>query len=306
MDSADYYAGTSLPKAAVRGDESFRTTMAQRLFLIAWHACNVMLVISIVASLICIGWEYSTRRYLRGFSDAIIPGQADPEHKVEAILSWMENGPARLPAGPDPYSPQRDPTATLNYKALLSVCGTATNAFINLADSSGLTARRLLLLDQNRQAKHVVAEVLINGRWIVVDPTFRSIPRGTDGGLLTAKQLSDPDVLAAAVKNFPRYHASYTYENTAHVRISRLPWVGRALRGILNIAIPGWEDSETMSLLVERESFASAVVAVLGFFFFLILRTFLRWAGESWYGVRPARLRDQIRRAAHAFLGSTG
>jgi hypothetical protein len=46
---------------------------------------------------------------------------------------------------------------TLNYTALLRGCGTATNAFENLADSSGLSTRRLLLVNPYHSAKHVVA-----------------------------------------------------------------------------------------------------------------------------------------------------
>ena len=40
----------------------------------------------------------------------------------------------------------RDPQDTLNYHQLLEVCGSATNAFLNLSRSTGLQARRLLLL----------------------------------------------------------------------------------------------------------------------------------------------------------------
>ena len=41
--------------------------------------------------------------------------------------------------------------------------GSATNAFLNLANSAGLLARRLLLLNANQGAKHVDGEVLVTG-----------------------------------------------------------------------------------------------------------------------------------------------
>ena len=69
----------------------------------------------------------------------------------------------------------RDPEDTLNYSGLLHVCGSATNAFVNLADSSGLRARRLLLLSPRGTASHVVAEVSLDGRWVVVDPVFGTL-----------------------------------------------------------------------------------------------------------------------------------
>jgi transglutaminase-like putative cysteine protease len=103
---------------------------------------------------------------------------ASSEEKIEAILNWMAHGPARLNADAASSLHTRDPIDSLNYRSLLQVCGSATNAFVNLADSAGLVSRRLLLLDSRRMAKHVVAEVLVDGRWIVVDPSFRVIWRG--------------------------------------------------------------------------------------------------------------------------------
>lgn len=296
------YSRSSIPVPDSAERAASRAGERHRLFGFAWHTINILLIITFFGSAFCIGWEYSVRRYLRGFSDAVVPAQGTPEGKVEAILVWMSNGPTRLPAGPDVAASDRDPTATLNYQALLTVCGTAVNAFINLADSSGLSARRLLLLDKDRRTKHVVAEVLIDGRWIVVDPTFRSIPRAPDGRLLTRTDLASPAVLEAATKNFPRYDASYTYDHTAHIRISRIRLVGGPLRRILNTLAPGWEDSATVSLLVERQSYLAAAVSVLLLLFLLIARAAFRWFGETRLGLRPSRFRDQLRRAAHAFL----
>lgn len=276
------------------------------IFVATWRAINTLLVLSFLSSVFCIGWEFSMRRYLRGFSDALIPALGTPEEKIQAILSWMSTGPARLPAGPAPAVSDRDPSATLNYRALLNVCGTATNAFINLADSSGLTARRLLLLDADHRTKHVVAEVLIDNRWIVVDPTFRFIPRGPDGQLLTRMDLANPYIFKNATKSLPGYAATFTYDRTAHIRLSKFSSLGRILRSGLNIFGHGWEDSATTSLLVERQSFAAAVASVLLFFLLLIARGAFRWAAEAWLGLHPTHFRDQVRRAAHAFLESAG
>src|ERR1700689_291628 len=129
-------------------------TQGHLLFRITWFAVNVLLVASIFFAVYSAGWEFSTRRYLRGFSDAIVPATAPGDEKVEAILRWMQHGPTRLPYGPSALVPDRDPTDTLNYDALLQVCGTATNAFINLANTGNLEVRRLLLLDQNQMTKH--------------------------------------------------------------------------------------------------------------------------------------------------------
>jgi len=272
------------------------------LFRIAWYAVNSLLVILTLLVVYSVGWEYSTRRYLKGFSDAIVPVAGSPEEKVESILNWMSHGPARNPHGPETTSTNRDPTDTLNYDSLMRVCGSATNAFINLADSAGLPARRLLLLNSDRVAKHVVAEVMIDGRWIVVDPAFRVLLRGTDGKLLTSEQLADPRIFAAATHDIPNYDPNYTFERTAHIRMSRVRSVGTPLRHSLNLLLPGWEDSTTMSLLVERQSLAVMVVAITVLLFLSLVRISLRWYGERQLGFRAVRIRDQIRRACAAFL----
>ncbi len=273
-----------------------------RVFLAVWYAINFLLIISMLAAMYSIVWEFSTRRYLKGFSDAIIPATAAPEEKIEAIVNWMARGPSRQTSGPDISSPDRDPTDTLNYNSLLRICGTATNAFINLADSGGLAARRLLLMGSNRMTKHVVAEVLIDGRWIIVDPAFRTIPRGSDGRLLTSHDLADPAIFSAAMRNVPGYQSDYTYDRTAHVRISRLRFVGLPLRKALDVLLPGWEDSTTMSLLLERSSLAAMVFALVLVFFLSLMRVLLRWYGEKRMGFHSIRIRGQVRRACVAFL----
>lgn len=86
-------------------------------------------------------WEYSVRRYLTGFSDAIVPQASDAQQRAEAILAWMRVGPPRLEIRPLAEVSPRDPQDTLNYRQLLAVCGSATNAFLNLSRSAGLGAR---------------------------------------------------------------------------------------------------------------------------------------------------------------------
>src|SRR2546422_414470 len=80
--------------------------------------------------------EYSVRRYLDGFSDAIVPNALPAEQKVAAILNWMRAEPLRANTTNPEALAKRDPQMTLTYRQLLNVCGTATNAFLNLARSS--------------------------------------------------------------------------------------------------------------------------------------------------------------------------
>jgi hypothetical protein len=277
-------------------------TRRHRIFRGLWWSVNSLLLVALLALVCSGGWEYSVRRYLDGFSDAIVPDSEPAERQVEAILDWMRKGPPRLMAANPSALPGRDPETTLNYRQLLSVCGTATNAFLNLARSNGLSARRLLLLTPDNKAKHVVAEVLIDGRWVVADPAYRILLRDAKGRLLTHEELRNPAVLAEATSVVPNYPTEYTYEKLAHVRLARLPMQGFHLRWILDRTIPGWEESVDWTLLLERESFFALCASALAFVVFLLLRILLGWYADHGLKIARFRLRSQFIRAGTTFF----
>ena len=275
------------------------------LFQAVWFVGNALLILSILLAAYSAVWEYSTRRYLKGFSDAIIPASETAQAKIEAILNWMSSGPARLQSGPDDLSQHRDPIEALNYASLLQICGSATSAFVNLADSAGLTARRLLLLDSRQLTKHVVAEVLIEGRWIVVDPGFRVILRDAGGRSLTRQELTDPAVFAAATSGIRGYSPGYTFDRTTHIHLARLGLVGRSSRYALDRLLPGWDDSATMTMLVERESLAALVASVVLAMLLILLRLFLGWYGDRSLKIRRLRIRERLAQVCSALLHNT-
>ena len=263
-----------------------------------------MLVSAFVALIYTGGREYSVRRYLDGFSDAIVPNVVPGEQKVEAILKWMrvESSWADV-QNTDELSP-RDPEMTLNYKQLLRVCGTATNAFLNLARSSDLQVRRLLLLTPDRNTKHVVAEVLIDERWIIVDPAYRVILRDAHGRFLTRKDVQSPAVFSEAVGVIPNYPREYNYDNFAHVRVARLPLEGLHLRSLLDRIAPGWDESVDWSLLLERESFFYLVLSAAATLFFLLMRAMLGWYADRRLRIPRFHLREHAVRAGAAFFST--
>lgn len=292
----------SRPAARVRSVQPSVAGQRGRIFWAVWRLCSLLLVASILLLAYSAAREFSTRGYLKGFSDAIIPAGSAPMDKVQAILNWMSKGPTRKAAGPSGAAPDRDPADTLNYASLLDVCGTATNAFVNLADTAGVPARRLLLLDANRSTVHVVAEVLIDGRWIIVDPAFRFIPRGSDGNPLTRTQLADPNILLGATRGIPGYSPEYTYKNTVHVRLARIPYIGSALRRTLHAVVPGWSDSSTASLLLERSSLALLALSIVLVAFFAAVRLGLRWYGASFLSLHPPHMHRRLAEACTAFF----
>jgi hypothetical protein len=268
------------------------------------YLSNILLAVSLGLVFYSAGWEFSTRSYLKGFSDAVIPASDDSEQKVEAILAWMQSGPTRRNTSDPDALDARNPEDTLNYHQLLQVCGTATNAFVNLAQSSGLHARRLLLLDENRLSKHVVVETLIDNRWVVVDPAFHSILRLATGRPATREDLRNPDIFRVATQTIPNYPSSYTYESTVHVRLARIPLVGTYLRRIFTFIWPSWEESINWTLLLERESFAMLTISILMLCLALAVRMFLSWYCFRKLGIVRVRLRDQLVRAGEILLSN--
>lgn len=264
----------------------------------------MLLAASIAAMLYSSAREYSVRRYLDGFSDAIVPNTLPAEQKVKAILDWMRAEPSRAnTTNPEALS-KRDPEMTLTYRQLLNVCGTATNAFLNLARSSDLRVRRLLLLSPNRTTKHVVAEVLIDDRWIIVDPAFRVILKDARGHYLTRSELRDPAVFSEAAGAIPNYPREYNYDQFAHVRLARLPLEGLHLRRLLDGVYPGWDEALDWSLLLERESFFYLVLSGAATLCFLLLRVLLAWYADSRLRIPRFRLRTKAIRAGEAFFSA--
>jgi len=273
----------------------------RRVFRGAWWSVNFLLLIALLGVIYSGGREYSVRCYLDRFSDAIVPASEPAEQQVEAILDWMRKGPSRLVAENPSELPTRDPQATLNYRQLLSVCGTATNAFLNLAHSNGLSVRRLLLLAPDGTTKHVVAEVLIDGRWVIVDPAYRLLMHDRKGRALTREDLRDPAIFAEASSVVPHYPKDYTYESLAHVRLERVPLLGSPSRWILDRALPNWEEGLGWTLLLERESFFVLCAASYALSCFLLFRFSLGWYADQ-LNMPRFRLRSQFLRAGTTFL----
>ncbi|MGB7846148.1 MAG: transglutaminase domain-containing protein [Candidatus Acidiferrum sp.] len=275
---------------------------ARLLFRPLWWLSNLLLAVALVAAICSSLWEYSVRQYLKGFSDAIVPEASSPRQKAEAILGWMLNGPPRLEAeNPAVLSP-RDPSDTLNYRQLLEVCGSATNAFLNLSRSAGLDARRLLLLSRERTTKHVVAEVSVDGRWVIVDPTYRAFLKDAHGRLLTRKDLQDPELFREATSVLPNYPQEYSYERFAHVRIAALPFRGTQIRRLLDRVFPPWDEYLDWSLLLERRSFLYFFLSVNLSIALILIRLVLGWLADHRLRIPRFRLRSNLSRATAALF----
>ncbi len=227
------------------------------IFRVVWRAVNLLLAVAVVSSMYAGVREYSVRRYLDGFSDAIVPNSLPEEQKLDAILSWMRAEPSRASTANPGALAKRNPEITLTYRQLLNVCGTATNAFLNLARSSDTRARRLLLLTPDRNTKHVVAEVLIGEQWIIVDPTYQRDHEGCGGPLFDSQgPAGSSDLLRRRSAPFRIIRAITPTIILLTCGCRAVPYIGSGLRRHVELqSHPGWEQGIDWSLLLERESF---------------------------------------------------
>ena len=263
---------------------------------------NRTLILAAVALFVYgLAWSYSSRRYLKGFSDAIVPLEGSPEEKSEALLGWLRHEPERRYPAAAPAT-LRDPVAIVQDARLLKVCGSASNAFINLAAAANLRTRRLLLLDAVGSTKHVVVEVKWDERWIVVDPSFRFVFRDYSGRALTKEDLRKPEIFRDAISRIPNYSPTYTFDRTVHVRLRRIPVLGPFLRRALNFLLPKWEEVINWGYFPENPSLWPILVSlpllVVGIFIRLMVRRF----GRERLGVEMVGFRRRLMESGRVIL----
>ncbi len=199
-----------------------------------------------IASLSQFQW-LAKRAYLQGFAEAIVPLDGSPPEKVEAILQYFRHHTPRLRTNPSDWD--ESPVTALRSDKLLRVCGSATNAFVHLARSLGIPARGLLLLNEQGVVQHVVAEVWLDGRWVVVDPAFGLVMRDRDNRWLSKEDLRDPKTLRQATRHVA-YPPDYTYDRTTYINWRKVPLVGQWLGDWLRKW--GWEERLGRPLVLDN------------------------------------------------------
>ena len=177
----------------------------------------------------------------------------------------------------------RNPEDTLNVQQLLNVCGTATNAFVNLAQSSGLPARRLLLLNEERVSKHVVVEVLIDNRWIIVDPSYRTMLRLPDGNLVTRASFKTPKFSTPPHGPFPATRKNIPMSKPFMSALEEFPGLGHTSAQLSPISgLPGRNRSTGLCWSSANR---------LPCWFFPVFCCALRWGCDYfWVGIVPGGL----------------
>lgn len=263
---------------------------------------GAILVLAAVCMLACgLAWNLSTRRYLKGFSDAIVPLDGSSLEKSEALLAWLHQEPRRRRT-PGNEGLLRDPVWILQNAQLLKICGSASNAFLNLADSAGLNTRRLLLLDGGGGTRHVVVEVQWGKRWVVVDPTLGLVFRDGQGQALSKEDLRDPGIFQDAISRMPGYSRTYTFEHSHQIRLERVPVLGAVLRRVLNRLFPAWEAAFDWAYIMENPSLWPVLASIP----LLLSGILIRWFGSRYrqnrIGLQTVGIRERLRNAGRGFL----
>jgi hypothetical protein len=274
-----------------------------RRLLIFSHYLNRVLLLAAVASLFYgLVWNYSTRKYLKGFSDAIVPLEGSPEEKSEALLGWLREEPERRDPTMHGASNSRDPVGIVQDTRLLKVCGSASNAFINLAEAAGLRTRRLLLLDASGGTHHVVVEVKWDERWVVVDPSFRSVFRDHSGRALTREDLREPEIFREATSRIRNYNPTYTFDHTVHIHLTRIPILGSILRRGLDFLFPRWEEVVNWGYFPENPSIWPILVSLPLFLLGICIRLIVLGYGRGQLGIETVGFRRRLMETGRVLL----
>lgn len=183
-----------------------------------------------------------------GFAEALIPLNGSPQEKVDALLANLHRLPERFA---EPLQTEgKDPIKWLRYDRFLSECGTASMAFVHLAQALGLSARCLLLLNEQGETKHVTVEVWLNGRWVVADPLWGALLRDQEGRLLSKEQLRNPQVFRE-VRESINYPREYTFERYSYINWGKVPLIGKALGAWLRRV--GFEEKLGRPLVLDNQ-----------------------------------------------------
>jgi len=140
-------------------------------------------------------------------------------------------------------------------------------------------------------------------------PTPHAIPYGivitkSDNPVFCEFGTNKIGTIDPKTRNIPHCEPRYSFERTAHVRLARLGFIGTPIQKTLDSLIPSWDDSVSISLILERESLAAMVVAIAIVLFLSLLRFSLRWYGEKHLLSCSIRIRHRLRDAYQAFLNT--
>ena len=143
----------------------------------------------------------------------------------------------------------------------------------------------MLLLDQNQMTKHVVAEVLVQGHWIIVDPAYRVVFRDASGNTVTREDLLNPAKFAAVISKIPKFPAELHLRQHRPRAHRQVAYSGDSFAGHPQSHRAGLgrfdDDDAAGRTRIFCGHWSAALLLVV---FLLVLRYSLRWFGEARLG----------------------
>ena len=98
-----------------------------------------------------------------------------------------------------------------------AICGGISEVFATMAWLAGYPARRVSIFSSNQIAGHATVEVLLEGKWSIIDPTFDEVYPCDDGSLAGAADLhKSPELVArsTARKGLELYYSAFDIMET--------------------------------------------------------------------------------------------
>jgi len=275
----------------------------QSLFRPIWWSCNLLLVLALAATFYAGVWEYSVRQYLKGVSTAIIPNSASQQQKLEIILARMSAKPALPAQEPGELNSLADLLENLKDEGLFEISDTNLDYFLNLSWSAGLQSRPLYLLSKENQITRSVAEVRLEGRWIIVDPDLHAIMKDAKGNLLSRNDLQHPETSAMGPTNsLSGYLPERPYAKVTNLRIAASPHFESSLWNRLEKFLSKSEEYLHWSPPFERRSFLYLFSSIGSLLCLLSVRAVLAWMADHYLGIPRFHLLANLRHAAISFF----
>jgi hypothetical protein len=190
-----------------------------------------------VFALACLG-ELALAAQDNQFADGICTGlrlaSLPPDARALRLFHWVSRFDDDAPAAASAAAPG----GALTTRGIVEHpvyyredCGAKVWLLSTLAGRAGLKARELRLCDSAHNARHVVCELWVGGRWAVFDPMVELDFRRRDGLPATSQELRDPTLLAVNAARVPAYDLRrWQFQHPERLHFEKVPLIGGWLR----------------------------------------------------------------------------
>ena len=165
-------------------------TVSVAAVAVSWPILRDQSALSVSYSISVVGTEtplvdayetISADGYFRQTATRLVAEAKDDAMRLETLMSWAHENVRPQYAAPGRLV--RDNFYDIVRRGS-GFCDQTAHVFATLATFAGYDARLWFLMNDRGESPHTVAEVLVDGRWVVVDPWQGIVWQGRDGRLL--------------------------------------------------------------------------------------------------------------------------